>query len=299
VLDYPLIEALAAVVREGSFEKAARALHVTPSAVSQRVKLLEERIGRVLVVRSQPCRPTEAGARLCRHADQVALLEQELRGELPEMSLPDPGGRRPPTIRIAANADSAATWLMGALSRFASTHDVLFDVTLEDQDHTAVLLRSGAVQGAVTALAEPVQGCRSVRLGRMRFRATCSPEFHRRYFGRGVNRKALETAPCLVFNTKDALQQRFMRKVVRADVNPPTHWLPSAEGFVVACLGGMGWGMNPELLVGAALASGALVDVVPGRDVTVDLYWQSWRLSPPPVVALTETLIASARASLH
>jgi LysR family transcriptional regulator (chromosome initiation inhibitor) len=78
MLDYPLLEALNAVVREGSFERAARVLHVTSSAISQRVKLLEERTGTVLVARGQPCRPTEAGAFLCRHVDQVGLLEREL-----------------------------------------------------------------------------------------------------------------------------------------------------------------------------------------------------------------------------
>ncbi|MFY9510716.1 MAG: LysR family transcriptional regulator, partial [Rubrivivax sp.] len=79
MFDYPLLAALAAVVREGSFERAAQALHLTPSAVSQRVKLLEERIGQVLVVRGQPCTATAAGRRLCHHVEQVAELEQQLR----------------------------------------------------------------------------------------------------------------------------------------------------------------------------------------------------------------------------
>ena len=60
MLDYSALSALAAVVREGSFERAARTLHVTPSAISQRVRLLEERVGCALVVRAQPCRATEA-----------------------------------------------------------------------------------------------------------------------------------------------------------------------------------------------------------------------------------------------
>ena len=51
-LDYNHLAALAAVIRTGSFDKAATALGVTPSAVSQRIKLLEERTGTVLVVRA-------------------------------------------------------------------------------------------------------------------------------------------------------------------------------------------------------------------------------------------------------
>ena len=79
MLDYLGLAALAAVVREGSFERAARKLHVTPSAVSQRIKQLEERTGQVLVQRGTPCTGTEAGRRLCLHLEQVALLENALR----------------------------------------------------------------------------------------------------------------------------------------------------------------------------------------------------------------------------
>ncbi|KAA2220989.1 LysR family transcriptional regulator, partial [Salinarimonas soli] len=42
MLDYAGLSALAAVVRQGSFERAAGTLGVTPSAVSQRVRALEE-----------------------------------------------------------------------------------------------------------------------------------------------------------------------------------------------------------------------------------------------------------------
>lgn len=105
MLDYPLIAALAAVIREGSFEKAARSLHLSPSAVSQRVKLLEQRLGQVLVVRDSPCRATSAGLQLCRHAEQVSLLERELMASLP----PRTGQGRPGHLRLAVNADSLST----------------------------------------------------------------------------------------------------------------------------------------------------------------------------------------------
>lgn len=80
MLDYAALSALAAVVREGSFERAAQSLYVTPSAVSQRIRSLEEKMGSALVVRGQPCRATDTGRRLCQHVDRVRLLEQELQG---------------------------------------------------------------------------------------------------------------------------------------------------------------------------------------------------------------------------
>ncbi len=225
MLDYALLDALAAVVRHGSFDRAANELNVTPSAVSQRVKLLEERVGSVLVKRGQPCVATTSGALLCRHTERVQLLEAELGGRLPTL----PGPR--------------------------------------------------SVQGAVTTQAEPVQGCRSTRLGRMRYLAVCEPRYFERHFAEGVTRETLRVAPCVDFNPKDQLQKRFMRRITRAELDPPLHWIPHVAGFLRACVTGLGWGMCPERMVAPYLARGELVEMTPGKHLDVDLYWQSWRLS--------------------
>ncbi|HTH75870.1 MAG TPA: LysR family transcriptional regulator ArgP [Trinickia sp.] len=278
MLDYALLDALGAVVRLGSFDRAASELNVTPSAVSQRIKLLEERVGSVLVKRGQPCVATASGALLCRHTERVRLLEAQLSDDMPSMT----GsllGELWPTLRVAVNDDSVGTWFIDAVAGFCAQRRMLLDLVIDDQDYTAQRIRDGSVQGAVTTQAEPVQGCRSVRLGRMRYLAVCSPAFFARYFNDGVNRESLRRAPCVVFNPKDALQTRFMRKVTRAELDPPQHWVPHVGGFTRACITGLGWGMCPTTMIGAALESGQLVELTPGRHLDVDLYWQSWRLS--------------------
>ncbi|RKP46369.1 LysR family transcriptional regulator ArgP [Trinickia fusca] len=279
MLDYALLDALAAVVRHGSFDRAASELNVTPSAVSQRVKLLEERIGSVLVKRGQPCVATASGALLCRHTERVRLLEAELTGQMP--SLPGGGGlgQSWPTLRVAVNDDSVGTWFVDAVAEFCVERQTLLDLVIDDQDHTAQRIRDGSVQGAVTTQAEPVQGCRSTRLGRMRYLAVCSPAFFSRYFASGVNRESFRRAPCVVFNPKDELQKRFVRRVTRAEVDPPQHWMPHVGGFLRACVTGLGWGMCPTQMIAGPLAAGELVELLPGRHLDVDLYWQSWRLS--------------------
>src|SRR5690554_2308745 len=97
-----LARTVAVTVDEGTLEAAARALHITPSAVSQRIKSLEERLGRVLLVRSKPVRPTESGAAVVRLARQAMLLE---RDALTAVGADDETGRRA-NIGIAVNADS-------------------------------------------------------------------------------------------------------------------------------------------------------------------------------------------------
>ncbi|MGY6258421.1 LysR family transcriptional regulator ArgP [Paraburkholderia caledonica] len=277
MLDYALLDALAAVVRHGSFDRAASELNVTPSAVSQRVKLLEERVGSVLVKRGQPCVATTSGALLCRHTERVQLLEAELTGRVPAL----PGGLVDawPTLRVAVNDDSVGTWFIDAVAPFCAERQMLLDLVIDDQDHTAQRIRDGSVQGAVTTQAEPVQGCRSTRLGRMRYLAVCSPAFLARHFADGVTRDSLRRTPCVDFNPKDQLQKRFMRRITRAEVDPPLHWIPHVAGFLRACVTGLGWGMCPERMIASHLASGELVDMAPGKHIDVDLYWQSWRLS--------------------
>ncbi|MBK1837717.1 LysR family transcriptional regulator ArgP [Azospirillum sp. YIM B02556] len=297
MLDYPLLAALAAVIRTGSFERAARQLHVTPSAVSQRVKLLEERLGTVLVVRGQPCTGTAAGQRLCQHVEQVVLLESELRGTLPGLSPAD----GPVTLRIAVNADSLATWFVAAMAEVPSC---LFDLVLDDQDHSAEWLRKGEVLAAVTASAAPVPGCNSHPLGALRYRATASPGYMRRHFADGVTAESLAGAPCLTFNRKDRLQIQWLRLVLSDPdpariPTPPTHWLPSTHAFVDGALAGLGWGMNPDPLVADHLAAGRLVELLPGRPLDVPLYWQQSRISGAALAELSRAVLRAGRQALH
>ena len=60
-MDYKLLKALAAVLDAGGFEKAAQHLNLTQSAVSQRIRLLEDQIGAILLTRTSPPVATEAG----------------------------------------------------------------------------------------------------------------------------------------------------------------------------------------------------------------------------------------------
>lgn len=296
MLDYDSLFALAAVVREGSFERAARALHVTPSAVSQRIRLLEERVGCALVVRGQPCTATDTGRRLCQHADHVRLLEQDLHDTLPGLSR-DAAARA--TLPIAVNADSLATWFAPALASFAAQTPVLFNVAVDDQDHTAEWLRSGAVLAAVTSHPSPATGCNSRPLGAMRYVAAASPAFIEHHLPAGVEPQSMMRAPSLEFNTKDTLQMRWVQARFGQRVELPKHTLPSPTAFVTAAVAGMGWGMLPEALAAPHLASGLLVELVPGTPLDVSLYWQQARATSAWLDGLTQVVVAAARGALR
>nr|WP_279306494.1 LysR family transcriptional regulator ArgP [Microvirga solisilvae] len=290
-MDYALLSALAAVIRTGSFERAAQQLNVTPSAVSQRIKLLEERIGAVLVVRGQPCTATEAGLRLCQHVEQVALLEGALSESLPGVQ----SGNGPVTLRIAVNADSLATWFVAAM---AETEGHLFDLVIDDQDYSTDWLRRGEVMAAVTSHGQAVQGCNCHPLGALKYVATASPDFMRRWFPKGLDQEGAARAPCLIFNQKDRLQYIWLREALGVDIRPPLHWLPSSQAFVDVALAGLGWGMNPEILVREHLKTGRLVALNPAVPFEVPLFWQESRVAGPVMADVTRAVLKTARTWL-
>jgi LysR family transcriptional regulator, chromosome initiation inhibitor len=297
MLDYASLSAIATVVREGSFERAARVLNVTPSAISQRVKSLEERLGGVLIVRGQPCTATEMGRLICRHVEQVGMLEHELNHALPRLTTVA-GTEEGVTIRVAVNADSLGTWFIDAMAAFLNSDRALLDVAIDDQDHTHEWLRSGEVQAAVTGDSRPVQGCNSVALGKMKYCAVASPRYVQHFFPDGVTTEALAAAPSLTFNRKDRLQAEWIRSTFRQYVDVPAHWLPSTQAFIDAALAGIGWGMNPRSLVAAHLRDGSLVELVPGKEFTVPLYWQHTRLQMPMLARLTKSVVTASKSAL-
>ncbi|MEV6600732.1 LysR family transcriptional regulator ArgP [Actinoplanes sp. NPDC051346] len=280
-----------AVIEHGSFDAAARALHVTPSAVSQRIKALEQIVGQVLVRRARPCAPTDAGRPLVRLGGQLALLENEAldaaRGTL--------SGRTRTSVAVVVNADSLDGWFLPAL---AALPDVDFDLHTDDEGHTAELLRDGTVMAAVTTDRVAVQGCRVHRLGAMRYLAVAAPECHAAWFaGRGP--AAFATAPMIRFNRKDTLQHRFARTVVRRDVDPPTHFVPASASFTEAIRLGLGWGLVPEASARTDIARGRLVDLADGHHLDVPLYWQYWRLESTVLSALTAAVRTAAATALR
>lgn len=292
-LDYAQLAALMAVLREGSFEAAARSLHITPSALSQRIKALEQRVGGVLVQRGKPCRITPLGEPLLRHAQQVALLEQQL------VPAARAGAASGTPLAVAVNADSLSTWFLPAAAAFAQAQPgLLLDLRVDDEGHTQEALRRGEVLAAVTARAAAVQGCRSLRLGALRYRACASPAFVARHFAEGLSARALAAAPCLRFDAKDEMQHRWLQRLTRKPLQPPAHRLPSSTGFVQACEAGLGWALHPEALVTESIASGRLVELAPGKPFDVPLYWQCTRLALPALQALSEAVLAAARAAL-
>lgn len=288
LVDYRGLAALDAVVDYGSFDKAAVALAITQSAVSQRIRLLENDAGELLLVRTQPPRATEAGQRLIAHYRQVRLLEAALRHH------PGQADERP-EIAIAVNADSAATWLQEALAPLLLAGDCLLNIRLDDQDHTLSQLREGRVFGCVTSESARVAGTTATPLGAMRYLSVAAPACAQRWFAGGFTADAVRRAPALRFDRKDELIDQFLLRRFGQPVAYPHHSLSSSQGFVDFVAAGYAWGMLPTLQCAELLADGRVVDLAPGHWLDVPLTWYAWDIQTPLTRQLSERIVDTAQ----
>lgn len=279
---------LAAILSEGTFDAAAQRLHLTPSAVSQRIRALEVAVGRPVLRRIRPMELTAAGEVVVRFARQLELLSADLSAQL------EPDQTRMRRITLVVNSDSLHTWALPGLVEVAE--HVQLTILREDQDHSLDLLRRGTAHGAVTATAAPVPGCSSRPLGVMRYQPVCTPAFADRWFPDGARAAALATAPVVVYDDKDDLQDRYLRRHGRA-LDPPRHHVPATHEYGRAVGLGLGWGMLPELQL-AQLAPGTLTTLAPDAHLDVALHWQQWRLTTPDLDRVAAAVTGSASA-LH
>jgi LysR family transcriptional regulator (chromosome initiation inhibitor) len=290
---------LAAIITEGTFDGAAQRLHLTPSAVSQRIRALETTIGRPVLRRVRPAELTAAGEAVVRFARQLELLSLDLSAQFD----PSTDGSTP-RITLVVNSDSLHTWALSGLVEAANYAQLT--ILREDQDHSLDLLRRGTAHGAVTSISAPLPGCSTRSLGVMRYRPVCTPSFAARWFADGVSNTALAAAPAVVFDDKDDLQDRYLRRLsvltgVGAQpasgrgtgLQPPRHYVPASHEFGQAIRLGLGWGMLPELQL-AQLGSEALTPLSPQAHLDVQLFWQQWRL---PSTALDHVAAAISDAA--
>lgn len=293
-LDYKWIEALDAVVYQGSFERAAEHLFVSQSAISQRIKQLEKFLAQPVLVRSQPPKPTPIGKKLLGLYRRVRLLEHEI---LPEIK--NDTSTRHVQLSLATNADSLATWLLPALQDVMKQRQVELKLTIYGESRSIEKLKSGEVTGAISLESQPIPGCRADYLGRVDYVCVASPEFYQRYFAQGVNNQALAKAPAVSYDQYDDLHKTFLTE--HFNVSPDSvihHNISSSEAFLKVALAGVAYCLIPRLQITDELERGALVDVTPGFLMSHRIYWHHWQLETGVLQEISHAIVGYAQRHL-
>tara|TARA_R110001583_G_scaffold67490_8_gene192958 strand:+ start:5654 stop:6544 length:891 start_codon:yes stop_codon:yes gene_type:complete len=283
--DYKLLTALDAVLREQSFDKAAKRLHITQSAISQRIKLLEAQHGQPLLIRSQPIKPTPLGQKLLGHYQRVLQLESELNNQLETENQLQP-------LPLAVNADSLATWFIDALTPLLQQQKIVLNLYVADESQTLERLASGEVLACVTSKPKTISGGESHFLGYMEYLCVATPSFIERYFAQGINKQSLQHAPAMIFDQHDDMHLRFLAENFSLKRGQyPCHTVRSSQAFVDITLADGGYSLNSRLHIEKEINSGQLIHILPEKIIYVPLYWHCWQLSGELMGQLTEDVI--------
>ncbi len=270
--DYKLLHALSMVMQEQSFERAANVLCISQSAVSQRIKQLEEFVAHPVIVRGQPIVPTSIGQQLLSHYKQVQQLESVL---LPEL-LPDEPGHVV-KLPIAVNADSVATWFLGVMTPLLKVHPIELNLLIANEERTLEKLKSGEAFAAVSSHEQALGGYQSFELGKMEYILVATPEFNQRYFADGLNTESLRHAPGVSFDPKDDMHIRFIKEHFGLSAGSyPRHTVRSSEAFVAMAKQGVAYSLLCPLQVQDELESGELINILPDKSLVETLYWHCW-----------------------
>lgn len=293
MLDRDQLETFAAVVEQQSFDKASTTLSITRSAVSQRIKALEETLSTVLVLRERPVVPTAQGRILFRYVQHMRLSERDMLEEINH----EPKDR-PVPVAIAVNADSLATWMPRALWPLMTQHRLALEIITDDQDHTLNRLARGEVVGCISTEPKGPSGFVAESLGAMEYRCYATRSFIEKYFPNGFTLQDALRAPTVLFNRKDSLHDDFLKDVfgMRVD-NYTKHYLPAPEALLEGIANGVGYGLVPKVQVQGNYAAN-LIDLAPDHPVCVSLHWHHWISEPPLFQAITALVVAEAAKAL-
>ncbi|OUY08903.1 LysR family transcriptional regulator ArgP [Acinetobacter populi] len=290
MFDKKQCDAFLAVIKTGSFESAAKELFLTAAAISLRVQAFEQALGTLLINRTRPCTPTQAGIEVVQYLQHAKLREQKLLHDLKTKT--DNNFFK---VRIGSNADSLATWLLPAINQTLIQHQLVADIHVDDQSRTYALLETGLVHGCISTKVSPMHGCEAIFLGNMRYKMVATPNFVQKWFAHGITREALRIAPAVVFNDKDHLHFEVMQNRFGLTQNSyPCSTVPASISFVQAIRLGLGYGMVPELQLNE-LASQSLIELYPHSTVDVALYWHHWQQQSLPLQELTRQLVVNAK----
>ncbi len=291
MFDYKLLDALDMILRCGSFDAAAKRLHLTPSAISQRIRQLEERHGEVLLRRENPLRATATGEKLLAHVRQVRLLENDFAQDNEAASMTSAALT---TLRVGITADSLAIGLIAALAPNLVQANLLLECVIDDEAYTLDLLRSGEVVGCISTQPLPVAGCGSIPLGELPYIGVASAEFITQHFSQGIKAASLAAAPAAVYGRIDSRKESLHRRILREQFalledQYPCFVIPESHALYAAAQAGLAYAVVPWAQAQADIAAGKM-QTLPELGASVPLYWHHWARQTRPAASLTQAM---------
>ena len=285
------LPAFRVVAARANLRAAAEELHLTHSAVSQQIKLLEQQIGFPLFDRrGRRVVLNAAGAALWRAVEPaLAQIDEGLRAAAAA------SGASTQRIRLTLLSSFAQRWLLPRIGRWRERHP---EIALEL--HTSQVVADLPREGFHAALRQgngQWRGLETVCLTDSPFIAVGSPQAAQRLRGRDA--AALADEPLL--GSTSRWQRWFEQQGVRARINPVATF--SDAGLMLqAAEQNLGLALSREILAADALRDGRLLRLSPAViDAGLgDAYWLAFTPALaewPPLQALRQWLVDELAAS--
>ncbi len=294
MLDYQGLAALSAIIETQSFQKAAEKLFITQSAVSQRLKNLENFHGEPLLIRTEPYRATALGLSLLRHFKRIRLMEEALNEELQVQ----PEQQR---ISIAISRDSLETWFVHVIEGLKHLSPFSLEITADDQDVTFQYFQNGLVSACASTRAKGLSGCKTLFLGYLDYVLVASPAFKKRYFNDPQKKRSnLKKAPAIIFNHHDKLHSQYLKNFFDMDDSELSyHLVPSVAGFKQFTVNGYAYALIPEIDIKAELREGKLIKLYPEKVWEMPVYWHYWAIETKQYQLFNELVIQVGKKILR
>lgn len=292
MLDYRGIEALSTVQELQSFEAAAKKLHITQSAVSQRIKGLETHYGEPLLIRVLPYKLTKLGEQLVGHFKRISLLEETFTQQLENVGLK-------PRISIALNRDSLETWFLNLIENTSIFNEITLEIIADDQELTLEYLKKGLVTACLSTSEKGIPGGKAVFLGDMTYLLVASGDFIKRYFSDKDPKKCLLNAPAIKFDKNDKLHERYLEKYFGLNGDDiHFHIVPSVRGFKKFVLLGYGYALVPENDILQELKCKKLLQLYKDKVWKIPLYWHYWDIDSKFYKKFNEDIIQHIKSKI-
>lgn len=284
MLDSKLLHTLATVIECQGFEKAAIQLGVTQSAVSQRIKQLEESLGQTLLVRSQPLEVTKIGRKLQQHFRQLSLLEEELMTHVRPAS--ETAVHR--SLLLACEPDSLASWLLPALQARMPRQGVHFLISTLPQALDDQILEP-RLCGWISNDGESLHGSEPVALGDMHYTLVCTRQFWQQHLSQ-TDSTDFGNLPAVILHGRPQRHQAFLRQWAGHEGSYPHSSAPTPESMLTLIRAGGGYGLLPAEFLARHDQHDLHCQETPLKE---PLFWHHWRIEPTLARQLGEVLLAA------
>jgi LysR family transcriptional regulator (chromosome initiation inhibitor) len=295
MLDYQSIAALASVIETQGFQSAADKLFITQSAVSQRIKSLEQFYGEPVLVRTLPYRPTALGLTLLGHYKRVSMLEDALHTSLTLNA-------NAPRISISLSRDMLETWFTSVVNQLSKILPVTIEMIADDQDRTLQYLQKGLVSACASTTEKAISGCKSAFIGYFDYVLVASPEFKKKYFKRAaITKKDLLDAPTVLFDQNDKLHADYLKYYFDLDYVDLNHChvVPSVAGFKQFTLCGYAYALIPYIDIQQELKQQRLINLFPDKVWEMPVYWHSFEIETQAYKQFNDLVLKVGRKILR